>query len=692
MRNTWIPALLVLALPRVAGAWGYCGAFSSDVVWDICLPETAGVCASSWSTAFEADTAHLNNVLGQSPWFLKLTTPDASFGPGDGRNDVVFTNHATASASYGPVSASVIAQTVTFFPSGACGPRSEVDMMFFVDHAFTQTRENATTTRFYFGEVASHEIGHAATLQHEDTVLTLMNTYAHTPAMLDYPHRDEILGLLAHPDLAGATYTDIAVLPYDASPAAVYLTTPPVLSSPATVIPGQQVVVDDYRVENWGPNGGPVPVEVTYVLSTNDVGSTNDQILGSTTWTSVTNRGVLSSPASLTIPETPAGTYYVIGVNDIDQTLAEAYTSNDQVVFGTVQVGASPPDLALHALVPDRYGGLPGEPFDVTYTRSNEGGTASGAYRLSIRLSTNLVITTQDPEACSVQVASQAAYTDLGRVLTCTFPNITPGPYYVGAIIDVDDQVAESDETNNTLAYPMDVWVDAGPPDLVVGSLSATPSEAAPGQNVSFSYIRENLGYTDAGAYDLSIRLSANATITTTDPEVCRVTVSAGQPARTSLQRSAQCTLPDLPAGSYHLGAIIDVDDAVVEVDEANTTLAPDPFDVRLQLQSAVLRAGQAGWLRVTNAAPGESVTFVRGSGVGNGVCPPQLGGACADILGPTTVLGSAVADATGRATLTGLVPPAAAGAVLFVQAGALRGAGGTDSVLSQVLTTTVLP
>ncbi len=101
-----------------------------------------------------------------------------------------------------------------------------------------------------------------------------------------------------------------------------------------------------------------------------------------------------------------------------------------------------------------------------------------------------------------------------------------------------------------------------------------------------------------------------------------------------------------------------------------------------LGLEVSPLVAGGQAVLTATGAVPGATVSFGRGSGLGNGPCPPQLGGECLDLLNPV-LIGSARADADGVAELVVPVPAGAAGATLYAQAG-------SGTVVSNPVTTVV--
>jgi hypothetical protein len=90
------------------------------------------------------------------------------------------------------------------------------------------------------------------------------------------------------------------------------------------------------------------------------------------------------------------------------------------------------------------------------------------------------------------------------------------------------------------------------------------------------------------------------------------------------------------------------------------------------------LNPGAPFTITATDMRPGESVGFLMSfDGVGNGPCPPFLGGACLTINAPFDVVGFATADADGIASLSGVVPQGAAiGDLVSFQAGQVASAG----------------
>lgn len=108
-------------------------------------------------------------------------------------------------------------------------------------------------------------------------------------------------------------------------------------------------------------------------------------------------------------------------------------------------------------------------------------------------------------------------------------------------------------------------------------------------------------------------------------------------------------------------------------------------------LMQEALRRGHATEMWVIGAHHGEVVSFLHSlAGEGEGPCSPQLGGLCIDLLEPA-VLGEATANDSGIAILKHTTPAdVALGQRISVQAVLQRGADGTESVKTNVITSAV--
>ncbi len=112
-------------------------------------------------------------------------------------------------------------------------------------------------------------------------------------------------------------------------------------------------------------------------------------------------------------------------------------------------------------------------------------------------------------------------------------------------------------------------------------------------------------------------------------------------------------------------------------VEDAAAPLPGTSGPPAFELAVSGLSGGQVFQMAAAALPPGASVNFlVSTRGQGAGPCPPQLGGACLDILAPV-YLGAAVANADGLAVLTRTAPASIGGGrTLSFQAASVDAAG----------------
>jgi hypothetical protein len=93
--------------------------------------------------------------------------------------------------------------------------------------------------------------------------------------------------------------------------------------------------------------------------------------------------------------------------------------------------------------------------------------------------------------------------------------------------------------------------------------------------------------------------------------------------------------------------------------------------------------AGSTVQVSISGLAPGEVAHLAHADRVAPGLCPPVAGGLCLDIAGGLVYLGTAVADDTGVATYAFTIPAVPFGDAIALQALAIRGIQGQDSLAS---------
>jgi CARDB len=132
----------------------------------------------------------------------------------------------------------------------------------------------------------------------------------------------------------------------------------------------------------------------------------------------------------------------------------------------------------------------------------NLGAFASPGSTGGVYLSTDQTITTSDTLlttviAPSLAPSNQSGYYDLQNV-TITLPtNLAPGTYYIGGIADYNNQVAETNESNNTFNT---VKITVGQSDLSA-YVSASSTTMAVGASNTVSLYDFNLGSFASAAF-----------------------------------------------------------------------------------------------------------------------------------------------------------------------------------------------
>lgn len=146
---------------------------------------------------------------------------------------------------------------------------------------------------------------------------------------------------------------------------------------------------------------------------------------------------------------TTAGAYY-LGVC-VDAVNGETDTANNCSIGSPLTVtGAGQPDLLIASISAAAQASIGGS-LQVAATVRNRGSGRAASAKLKVVLSSNATISTADQVIGSCDLIALDPEASDGCAGDVTVPTtVTPGTYYVGAIVDPDQTVAESNETNNT--------------------------------------------------------------------------------------------------------------------------------------------------------------------------------------------------------------------------------------------------
>jgi len=364
------------------------------------------------------------------------------------------------------------------------------------------------------------------------------------------------------------------------------------VDAPASVNPGVSFIVTVIVA-----NQGNVASSSSYVkiylspdksITTADTYLKQNSVTYLTPGTSVTRQTTVTIPAGIS-----AGTYYLGAIADGTNTVAESNEGNNaRASSAQLTIAASspsppspppPPPYAADLVVSSITGPMnaaPGAAITVNCTVSNQGNGASGSSYVKIYLSPDKSIIPADTYLKQCSVSYLAPGTSVTRQTTVTIPaGISAGTYYLGAIADGTNTVAESNEGNNARASSAQLTIAASSPsppppppyaaDLVVSSVTG-PLNAAPGAAIAVDCTISNKGTANAGAAYAYIYISGDPGITTSDQYLGNWYISSLTPGVSTIGHTTVTIPAGTATGTYYLGVIADVQNYITESNETN--------------------------------------------------------------------------------------------------------------------------
>jgi serralysin len=265
-----------------------------------------------------------------------------------------------------------------------------------------------------------------------------------------------------------------------------------------------------------------------------------------------------------------SGTYYVgLIADDGDQVLELDETNNT----GVDPTAGPPADLDVTVASVNSYEDRTTTSDDYIYCAwevKNIGNGPAGAHRVGFYLSTDTTITTSDmliDSYSSVGLAVGATEGSSSRYMGFHVPTDT---YYLGIIADDQDEVRESDETNNTDCDTSTSMSFTSPPYPDLEFVSIWLDSYTNG-SVQFDWQIKNSGTETCYSYYVGYYLSTNTLITTADTSIGYNYFSSLAPGAYEGQTDRTITF-DVAAGTYYLGVFADYADSKTELDETNNT------------------------------------------------------------------------------------------------------------------------
>ena len=223
----------------------------------------------------------------------------------------------------------------------------------------------------------------------------------------------------------------------------------------------------------------------------------------------------------------------------------------------------------------------PGQSFTVSADVSNSGGANATSFKVDFYASSNTGITTSDflLGTKTVNGLSKGNIVAIDQVVTLP-QGISSGLYYIGWIIDSEGNIAEDDETNNTVYISSPRITVTAPPASVDlrddGDFwhFMSPTTVAAGEAFTLNFDIRNAGISQSPAYKIRLYLSSDNTITTGDLFLHELSMSALNSGGYVDADFNNIQIPEsIAPGEYVVGWIIDPGNAVQETDESNNTV-----------------------------------------------------------------------------------------------------------------------
>ena len=281
--------------------------------------------------------------------------------------------------------------------------------------------------------------------------------------------------------------------------------------------------------------------------------------------------------SSFLVPDsTPPGLYYVLALADADNQVNEVDEGNNLGCSPSpVNVLLAERDLWLSGLSGPLQASV-GTTISVQASVGNTGNAESGQFYGRFYLSTDNIITAGDTFLGSGQFASIAPGNISSTGFNLYLPDtITNGSYFLGVILDPDNLITETDETNNCGAAPEQTTVSAPFKDLLITALSG-PTSAATGSSISIANTVKNQGTAAATGFYVKFYLSLDDAITTADTYLGQRYVSSLAAGASSAANTSLTVPSSVTGNTYFLGAIADANAQVAESDETNNQLIAD--------------------------------------------------------------------------------------------------------------------
>lgn len=293
--------------------------------------------------------------------------------------------------------------------------------------------------------------------------------------------------------------------------------------------------------------------------------------------------GQASVTLDCTAPRARGDFSLLLEVDPDDELLDENRTDNVAVAATELSVDAPSPDLVVTALSSDPTSVPWAGDLTLTATVQNVGPDASPLSYVGFYLSSDGTLSGGDRLICNKSASALAGGgTTTEVVADCTLPSLSfPGSYTLFALADYQDAIFETDDGNNAFEAPVQLTIETTDFNLEEDHVTLFEHQMLyPGGQMGFRWEGSSTlpGAVPAGS--VTFYLSTDATITTSDVEVCSKPTPI-IPGGNSYTIQDYCNLPnDVEPGVYSLGAIFDAEDLLPEVFEDDNVSRDESFSM----------------------------------------------------------------------------------------------------------------
>lgn len=279
-------------------------------------------------------------------------------------------------------------------------------------------------------------------------------------------------------------------------------------ASPSTINCGENTTLT-FNLSNTGDATADANTTKFYLSSNTTFEIYLDEYLGLYNFNSLPAAGNSTTGMTLTIPSaTNAGTWYIVARVDANDELDESNEDNN-IAYKQVEINT---DVDLFAeitgITPSSL--IPGESLNLGFRLSNLGTDDATSSDMKFYISSNSTFeSANDTYLTSYSCPSLLGGSNSTANLNLTIPgSLNAGTWYVLGIADANNEVVETNESNNTVGSQI---ILLPKPDLFIVSANANPSYIFDGESTSLTFTTVG-SQGDAGPSRTKFYLSSNTT------------------------------------------------------------------------------------------------------------------------------------------------------------------------------------